>query len=651
MTVTPVSPGSDYSRAGSQGSVGGAGGQTDEYWSLGKLKKAYSDYLATKRDEIEEQKDARRYYHGAQWTDEQMKALRKRKQPIVTYNRIARKIDGIVGMLVRQRQDPKAYPRTPKHEEGAELATYVIRYVMDQQDWNQKDPEAGRDASVDGFGGVELNLVPGDRGDPEIEVDVIEPDGFFYDPRSYRMDFSDARYMGVGKWVDSETATEMFPDKAAEIEGSIDDGTDLSTNSDREAKWFYSDAGKNRLRLVECWYKHRGEWCWSIFTGSQVLMEGKSYLMDEKGKTFCKYLMFAAAIDQDGDRYGFIRNMKSAQNEINQRRSKALHMTNSRRLIMTESAVQDIETARREWARPDGVVIVNPGGEVKPDDQTADLAGQLKFLEDAKNEIENFSFNPALVGQGVSDMSGRAIALQQQAGMAELGPFLSNYRGWKIRVYRAIWNTIQRHWTAERWVRVTDDDGIAQFIQVNGVGIDPQTGMPTVVNAVGSLDVDIIIDEGPDTINTMTETFEMAKALAQAGTMPPQVLLELAPIDTRVKKRVQEMMEQASQQPNPEVQAKQADLAIEKQRMEMQFMSKQQEQAANLQMMQEKGASEAQMKRQAAVDEAELERWKAERQAELERWVAAQKMEIARMTAASNAEIAREKASREPAES
>jgi hypothetical protein len=85
-------------------------------------------------------------------------------------------------------------------------------------------------------------------------------------------------------------------------------------------------------------------------------------------------------------------------------------------------------------------------------------------------EIENFGPNPRLIGQGgVENNSGRAIALLQQAGMAELGPYILAYRGWKIRVYRAIWNAVQQHWKAERWVRVTDDQQLAQYIQINGV--------------------------------------------------------------------------------------------------------------------------------------------------------------------------------------
>src|SRR6478609_1626509 len=95
------------------------------------LKKGYLAYLDNKNEEIKEQQNARRYYHGAQWTDKQIKAFDKRKQPVVTYNRIGRKINAVVGLLERQKQDPRGYPRTPKHEEGAEIATAVLRYACD----------------------------------------------------------------------------------------------------------------------------------------------------------------------------------------------------------------------------------------------------------------------------------------------------------------------------------------------------------------------------------------------------------------------------------------------------------------------------------------------------------------------------------------
>jgi len=91
--------------------------------------------------------------------------------------------------------------------------------------------------------------------------------------------------------------------------------------------------------------------------------------------------------------------------------------------------------------------------------------------------------------------------------MAELGPYILGFRGWKIRVYRALFTAAQRCWNAERWVRVTDSEGVAQFIQINGTQLD-QFGMPQMVNAIGELDVDIIMDEGSDTINAQQDVYE-----------------------------------------------------------------------------------------------------------------------------------------------
>lgn len=616
------------------GQAGVAEQQGIQYWKISKLRRAFNDYLFTKREEIDEQKDARRYYHGSQWTSEQLNALKKRRQPAMTFNRIARKIDGVVGLIERLRQDPKAFPRTPQHEQGAELATAVLRYVLDSNNWDAISPQIARDGAIDGVGGLEVVLKQGDRGDVDIGFELVEPDSFFYDPRAYQPDFGDARYMGVAKWVDDETAKQMFPDKSEEIDASIETETDLSTDSDRDRKWFISDGVNKYIRLVDCWYKHGGGWCYSIFTGSAILMEGKSYLRDQYGKDECKYIMFSGNVDQDGDRYGFVRNMKSAQDGINAKQSKMQHILASRRLIMTQSAVQDIETARKEWARPDGVVIVNPGGEVKPDDQSFDFTGWSKMLELNLAEIENFGPNPALIGQGVENKSGRAIALLQQAGIAELGPYILAYKGWKLRVYRAIWMAVQQHWQGERWIRVTDDEQVAQFIKINGIGADPATGMPTLVNAVGSIDVDIIIDEGSDYVNMQGDAYDTLGALAQKGAqVPPDVLIELAPLTHSVKKKILERMQHAAQQPNPEIAAKQAELQLKHQDMQMTAQMKAQEAQGQLQLKAVEAQQNAQLKQQEF--EQDTARKNAELQADLER---------KRIELAADIQIEREKA-------
>jgi hypothetical protein len=556
---------SDYSTSAGSQPAGAVAGpvETDNtgYWPLSRLKRAYLDYVGHKRDEILEQQDARRYRHGSQYTSEQTAVYNKRKQPVVTYNRIAPKVNGVVGLIEKLRQAPKAYPRTPKEEAGADLATAVVRYVVDEQQFKTLSPFCGQDAAIDGLSGIELTLEQGDQGDPEIGLAKVEGDDFFYDPRSYDLDFADCRYMGVAKWLDLEMVIEMFPDKEQEIRDSVESGTDLTTNSDRDNKWFVSDGDAKRVRVIDHWYMMKSEWCYCIYTGSVKLAEGKSYFTDQKGKSFCKFVMFSANVDQDGDRYGFVRQFKSVQDEINQRRSKSLHILNSRRILAEDGAFDDIEKTRLEAIRPDGVVIHNKGFEASFDDgiKMQETEAQLKFLQEAKEELDSYGPTLSLVGDIGANLSGRAISLQQQAGIAQLGPFMVSYKAWKLRVYRAIWNAVRQHWKAERWIRVTDDENSVNFVGLNQVGVNPQTGMPTMMNQVSALDVDIIMEEGPDTINMMADTWEALSALAQNGAeIPPAILLELAPgIDASTRKRLIDKLSQ----PDPvQQQAQQLEL-------------------------------------------------------------------------------------------
>jgi hypothetical protein len=217
-------------------------------------------------------------------------------------------------------------------------------------------------------------------------------------------------------------------------------------------------------------------------------------------------------------------------------------------------------------------VVLSPqakyGDDIFVDNQAQDFQGQLALYQQAVQELDRFGPNAAQLGQGDAGKSGRAIALLQQAGLAELGPFLIAYRNWKFRVYRKMWNGIQRFWQAERWIRVTDSEGLTQFIQLNGLTVD-QYGRPALVNALGSLDVDITLDESGDVVTTMAEALEtLQSAIASGMQIPPDILVDLLPIRQDVKKRLKERMEQASQPDPMAEQAKQVALEQEQAKTE-----------------------------------------------------------------------------------
>ena len=359
--------------------------------------------------------------------------------------------------------------------------------------------------------------------DYDVMFGPVDNDGFFYDPRSMKHDFSDARYVGMGKYVDEELMTELMPGMEDDIKAACDSSLELTSNSDRDTRWFQANGDFKQVRLVDIWYKSKGGWKWALFTGSKILMQGNSPFSDENDKQFAKYLMFSASVDHDGDRYGFVRGLQSPQDEVNQRRSKGLHELNNRRIMATKAAVADgnVEALRKEAARADGIVLVNTAlNDITFDDSAkqAQIMGQLEFMRDAAQEIENFGPNAAIAGGDVGKgSSGRAIALMQQAGIAELGPYMTNLRAWKIRVYRALFNAAQSYWVNERWIRVTDANGEPQFVQINAQVPGPD-GMPQMMNQIGELDVDIILDEGPDTVTLMQDTYDaIAQALAGSG--------------------------------------------------------------------------------------------------------------------------------------
>ena len=102
-----------------------------------------------------------------------------RGQPVVTYNRIKRKINTICGIIEKLRQDPKAYPRNPQRqaEDGAEIATKTLNYALGWQ-WTEQSTTVARKTAIRGLSGVELVLVAGRPGRPGNRVGCHRPTGF-----------------------------------------------------------------------------------------------------------------------------------------------------------------------------------------------------------------------------------------------------------------------------------------------------------------------------------------------------------------------------------------------------------------------------------------------------------------------------------------
>ena len=543
--------------------------------ALKRMVERSTDLTADAREASERDRD---FYDGYQWTAEEESILKKRKQPIITINRIKRKIDAMVGIEQRGRVDPVAYPRNPEDEEAADLATKALRYVEERECVDVKRSAAFENLLVEGYGGVEVIAEPGEQGMMEVRVKRLRWEELFFDPHSREKDFSDAAYIGVLKWMTLdaafEYASQFYQGDPGELEAILDtghsEGTTGETFEDRPQRetggMAWADKRMRRVRMAQMYYKRGGQWHLAIFTGKGELYNGPSPYYDGD-KPCCPIILMSAYVDRENRRYGLVRDMISMQTEINKRRSKLLNALNNRQTMGTKGAV-NVAEVKRQLAMPDGHVEVDPAAAdpesgMKPFEiiPTTDMTtGQFALLQEAKSEIDMLGPNASLLGQLEGSQSGRAIMAQQQAGLAELAPIYDSLRDWTERVYRAIWNRIKQFWREPRWVRITEnDEAAAKFVGVNQVVMGPYG--PQMMNQIAEIDVDIIVDQAPDYASLRAEQFEKLADLAARGVpIPPQVLLDVA--DIRDKAKVLEKLTPPPEVMQQQQQAQQAQQQI-----------------------------------------------------------------------------------------
>ncbi len=538
---------------------------------LKSMAERATDLASDAREASERDRD---FYDGFQWTAEEEAILRKRKQPVITINRIKRKIDAMVGIEQRGRVDPVAQPRNPNDEEAADLATKALRFVEETQRLDVKRSSAFENLVVEGYGGVEI-IAEEYNGMMDVCVKRLRWEEIFFDPHSREKDFTDAAYLGVFKWMTLDAAAEyaatFWQGSSEELEAILDTGNTMTTGEtyedrpQREGGMAWTDKLQKRVRIAQMYYKRGGKWHLAIFPGKGELFNDVSPYIED-GKPACPIILMSGYVDRENRRYGVVRDMISMQEEINKRRSKLLNALNNRQTMGTKGAV-DVAAMKRQLSMPDGHVEVDPSAfdpetGMKPFEiiPTTDMtAGQFALLQEAKSDIDMLGPNASLLGQLSGAQSGRAIMAQQQAGLAELAPIYDSLRDWTERVYRAIWHRIKQFWTEPRWIRVTDDEASAQFVGVNQTVMGPYG--PQMMNSVAEIDVDIIVDQAPDYASLRAEQFEkLADLMAKGVQIPVGVLLDVA--DIRDKRKLMEKME-----PPPEAAAMQAQMAEQAQQM------------------------------------------------------------------------------------
>jgi hypothetical protein len=561
---------------------------------LADLKRMFNDYQSSMEANRIQCLIDDDYYHAKQLTPNEKETLQRRGQPDIVVNRTRVGVNGVLGVMIQSKTDPKCWPRTEMDDPASDVSTDVLRYAIDESRWTKEKSYCVRDYLIQGTAAV----IVGIDANKKPTITQIRWEEFFADPRSRRPDFKDAAYMGIAKWMYLPDVQAIYKDSHDDLENIMEGGAiglGMSDESfvDRPINQGWVDYRARRVMVIEMYYRSsNGWWYKSVFFFAGVLEQGASPYKD-RNKCPCNPIEATSCyVDRENNRYGIVRDMRSLQDEINKRRSKLLHLANNSQIQAKDPSAIEVEPdiAREEAARPDGVIPF--GWEKVP---TNDLSqGQAMLLAEAKAEMERLGPNPAVLGRQGSDTSGRALLARQQAGLIEFALVIDQFDDLELRVFRALWDRVKQYWTAEMVIRVTDDYEAPTYLGINKPipnpqagqpmvdentgqqAVDPVTGAPIVApgtlgyeNSVAEMDVDIIIDSTPATATILQEMFKDLMDLVgsnplYAEQVPFTMFLELMPglpHKRRLIKRLQGIA-QAQEQQKQQMQQQQIQLAV-----------------------------------------------------------------------------------------
>lgn len=457
--------------------------ENPESIDLATLVRQHRHFEGATADQRTESQRAWDYVDGIQWTKEEIEVHNREGRPLITVNRIAPKVHFIWGTELRGRTDPKALPRNQNQDEdSAEAITDALRYVDDLCNIPAVKSEATADVLVPGYAAAIVGVEPyfikqnGERIERRrFTVCSILWREFSYDPYSRLRDFSDAKWLAVNKWhdIDDARANPQYKGATEYLDSSALASAFTDAHEDAPSNWW--DESRQRVLIREVYYwrinpqTNCKEWWMCHHTSSGFLINPRLVpFVDEDGNSWCPIIpvsawTFRGSADTANRRYGIVRDLMPLQDEINKRRSLALHLLMSHRVLHEEGTIADIQEFQNQLQRPDGAPKVDAPGAIKDGSvqvlPNSDLAaGQAQLLSEAKAEIDNVGPSLANIAGDKRTLSGVAIARQQNIGSVELEPILDNIRDWQIRLYNSLWLLIRQYWDYETWLRVQDSE-------------------------------------------------------------------------------------------------------------------------------------------------------------------------------------------------
>ena len=509
------------------------------------------------------------YREGEQWTEDEKKELEDRHQPDTVNNQISVVVNRLVGDLVNQKFRVGFVGRNQEPDEGlGNVLSDLLMHVRQSNDLEFEERDMAEDGFTGGMGVLDVSVTFDDMDQPEIKVRNEDPLIVFPDPDSRRYDWNeDARFVARAKWWSLDEACETYPQAESYLKsaGGLSPHGDNSnsaqiSNVDHFKGERYVDEDNQRIRLIEVQYKK--------LEREQVMLlsDGTSHAMPEEAKvkeiiklakaqgltvkmlnrlktTICVGVYAAGVLlehketdhkffslvpyfayrRKTGEPYSLITLALSMQDAINKRESKALHLLNTNQAIYEKSAIDDPAKLAEEKAKPDGNIEVRDGALANNRFQFKEnlelAASQFNMHQRAQADLYAIVGMDQRMGQQTGEIrSGTGLQKKYAEASKPVATLFDNIRRTRKIFARVVLDYIQKYYTGEKIILITDDQNAAQTVGINA------DQMARIKSGL----YDVVVTEFEDDPSTQDEHFRiLMETLPQLLQFPTPYALEL----------------------------------------------------------------------------------------------------------------------------
>lgn len=528
------------------------------------------------------------YYDGNQLDAETIEKLEEKGLGPLIRNITKPTVDAVLGLEERTRTDWKVVSDYDDEQDVADSLSVKLAEAERETHADRACSDAYAGQVKAGFHAVEVSRSSNPFNYP-YRVEPIHRRELYWDPRSRKMDWSDARYLLRKRWFDTDVAAAYFPAHASLIRHSTDgqlvwesllrmadsESTNLVRTLDEarattidEQEW--RDVERGRVCIYEVWYRvfHRGlvlklprgrviefnqanpQHLALVTAGAVRPIEavydkircgyfcGPFRLADfsTKRRRFPYIPFWGYREDLTGAPYGLIRSMISVQDEINARLAKMMWLLASRRTTIEEDApaVQYNTHAQltQEVGRSDAYIVLNKDRRnvqaINIDENLQLAEAQRLALVDAVAALPMVSgvYAP-LMGNVSNTTAASAIKQLIDQGTTTLAELNGNYAAARRMVGEALLELVKEDLSGVE-EQVTIDTGVSKrSVYINRKVADPQTGMQVLENNTDAVSAKVQLADVPSSQSYRQQQFTQMAEVAKS--LPPQVQAFVVP--------------------------------------------------------------------------------------------------------------------------